>query len=277
MDANRRNWDERAPLHVAGSAYDVERYVRDPGRVSGCVIEDAERMAPYLPGGTLDGLRVAHLQCHIGTDSLSLARLGARVAGVDFSPAAIAIATDLAVRAGVADRLRFVCSTVDDAAAALSGERFDVVYTSVGVLCWLPDLTAWARTIAALLEPGGLFYVRDAHPMLNALEWDADAGRLFVAYPYFAAEPTVWDDECSYVPTDVPLRNTRTYEWSHSLGEIIGVLLAQGLTIEAFAEHRRIDWVPFPAIVADGDGFVLAEHPERVPLMFSLAARANPA
>ena len=274
LEANLRNWDERAPLHAASPGYDLDRLVRDPRALSHVVRTDAKLMAPHLPGGSVAGLRLVHLQCHIGTDSVSLARLGAHVTGIDLSNAAIAVATDLADRAGVADRARFVCATVDDAPAALDGERFDVVYTSVGVLCWLPDLTAWGRTIAALLKPGGLFHLRDDHPMRGALVWDEGAGKLVVAYPYFAAEPNVWDDEESYVPTHAPLTNTPTYEWSHSLSEVIGPLLAAGLTLEAFDEHRRADWSPFPPVVAVGDDYVLAEHPERVPLTFSLAARA---
>jgi SAM-dependent methyltransferase len=224
-------------------------------------------------------LDLAHLQCHIGTDSISLARLGADVTGIDFSGEAVAIATSLASRAGIGDRCRFVQARVEDASNVLVGQRFDVVYTSVGVLCWLPDLSAWAAAIAALLKPGGLFFIYEDHPMLYTLDWDDQRRQFIVAYPYFhSKEPITWDDGADY-SSDATLSHRRSHEWAHPISEIITVLLNAGLRIESFREHKTMMWKPYKAMFQTRRGsgmeeeFALREHPERVPLMFSLAAR----
>ena len=146
----------------------MDRFAASPTTISTSYGKTAGFEAPFLPGGGATASALAHLQCRIGTDTLSWARLGATVAGVDFSPQSIG-GPATRRRVGPHDRATFVESTVDDAPAHVGG-TFDVVYTSIGVLCWLRDLDAWARTIDALLEPGGLFYVRDAHPMLNAMD-----------------------------------------------------------------------------------------------------------
>ncbi|MDR0388881.1 MAG: methyltransferase domain-containing protein [Spirochaetaceae bacterium] len=280
---NQANWDERAELHV--ESYGALEFADKPKALSLVVKISAELMAPHLPGGSVSGLDVVHLQCHIGTDSISLARLGADVTGLDFSGKAVAIAASLAARAGLSGQCRFVQARVEDAPAALAGRRFDVVYTSIGVLYWLPDLNAWAAAIAALLKPGGLFFIYEDHPMLYTLDWDEEQGRFFVAYPYFhSKEPITWDGGNDY-SSAVKLKHNRSHEWAHSLSEIITVLLDAGLRIESFREHRTMMWKPHQALIqtrGDGDTkdlgieFALREHPERVPLTFSLAARKPP-
>ncbi|MDR1394105.1 MAG: DUF664 domain-containing protein [Bifidobacteriaceae bacterium] len=270
---NLASWDERAQLHV--ESYDAFALADSPNLIGPVVRAGAELMAPHLPGGSLAGLKLAHLQCHIGTDSLGLARLGATVTGVDFSGEAVKIAKSLAERSGLADRLRFVQTSIAAAPAALGEQQYDAVYTSVGVLRWLPDLAAWATTISRLLKPGGLFFIHEDHPMLDALEWDGEQGRLFAAWPYFnSPEPVTWDDGADYSSPQV-LSHKRSHEWAHPLCEIFGALTDQGLRIESFREHQTMFWQPHQAIVpnAASTGFELADHPERVPLMFSLAAR----
>lgn len=268
LEANRRNWDERVAGHLV--AYDTDGFVADAARISPVVRDDLALMAPHLPGGSVAGLTLAHLQCHIGTDTLSFARLGARVTGIDFSGEAVAAARGLAERAGL--EARFVQSTVDEASVAVT-ERFDVVYTSIGALTWLPDLAAWARSIRALLAPGGLFYVRDTHPMLATLDDEREDALLVVRYPYFGgAEPLQFDNEFSYAG-DARLTNTTNYEWPHPLSEIVGVLLAEGLTIEALGEQDTLPWKALSSMVPEGDSWVLPEGRERLPLTFSLAAR----
>jgi len=273
--ANLAHWDESVASHV--ESYDTAGLAADPTRLTDVVRLDRELMAPHLPGGSVAGLDLVHLQCHIGTDSISWARLGARVVGVDFSGQAVAAATTLAAQAGLADRASFIQADVAGAASALAGRRFDVVYTSVGVLTWLPELTSWAQTIAALLAPGGLFYIREDHPMVYAMAQAAVDGQVSLAFPYFNTGPIVCDEPFDY--TGAVLAHARTYEWNHSLSEIIGSLLAAGLTIEAFAEYQRADWPYFgSAMVRDETtpgSWVLPDHPERLPLTFSLAARAR--
>ena len=131
--------------------------------------------------GDLTGQRGVHLQCHIGTDTLSLARLGARMTGLDFSSAALAHARRLAQRTGI--DIDFHEADVYDAVDALGPAAFDFVYTGVGALCWLPDVSSWARVAADLLRPGGRLFIREAHPVLWALDDQSDA--LTLRYPYF--------------------------------------------------------------------------------------------
>ncbi|MDR1513405.1 MAG: methyltransferase domain-containing protein [Propionibacteriaceae bacterium] len=270
---NLAGWDERARLHVA--SYDAESFADDPQRIELVVAASARLMGPHLPGGSVSGLDVVHLQCHIGTDSISLARLGADVTGVDFSGEAVAIATALAGRAGLAHKARFAQARVEDAPDALDGKQFDVVYTSVGVLRWLPDLSQWADAVGALLKPGGLFFILEDHPMLDALDWDEGQGRFVTARAYFhQVEPETWDDGQDY-SSPVPLRNKRSHEWAHHLSETITALLEAGLRIEALQEHQTMYWQANDALTPTGvpGEWALRDNPERVPLMFSIAAR----
>lgn len=270
LRTNRANWDARATLHAV--AYDTEGFIADPGHVSSVVRDDLTILGPHLPGGAVDGLDVLHLQCHIGTDTLSLARLGARVTGLDLSPASLAVARDLAERAGLT--ATFVEGDATRAADVVPGD-FDVVYTSIGVLTWLPDLAAWARSIARLLRPGGTFFVREGHPMLYTLD-DARTDDLVVRYRHFATgRAQTWADPSTYagdgrLPDDV----ARTYEWPHALSEVVGALLGAGLRLTSFAEQRTVPWRAHPLMEPDGrGGWVLPERlRDAVPLTYSLTA-----
>ena len=267
VETNRRNWDERVAGHLV--AYDAGALADDPAALSSVVRQDAALLAPHLPGGSPRGLRLAHLQCHIGTDTISWARLGARVTGIDFSAEAISAARTLAARAGV--DAAFVQATVEEA-ATLPGDRFDVVCTSIGVLPWLPDLDAWARTVRALLAPGGVFFLRETHPLVAALD-DERTDLLVLARPYLAPPaPARYDDGFSYVG-DAVLVNATTFEWQHPLSEVIGSLLRAGLGLVAFDEHDTVAWRAHPALVQEGDHWALPEGRERLPLEFSLVAR----
>ena len=198
---NRASWDERVPAHLASPEYSVARFYADPRFLSGVVRFDA----PLL--GSVTGLRGMHLQCHIGTDTVSLARLGASMTGVDFSWPAIAAARELA--AGTGADASFVQSDVYGAADAVGDGGFDFVYTGIGALCWLPDIRRWARVVAALLRPGGRLFIREGHPMLWTLAEPGDDGLLVVRYPYFEqAEPQVWDEGGTYVTTTRPSSTT---------------------------------------------------------------------
>ena len=230
LDANRRSWDERVGIHSRSAFYDVEGWL-----AAERMPRDEERAAL----GEVTGKTLVHLQCHFGMDTLRFARAGASVTGVDFSGAAIAEATVLAERAGLAARSRFVCSDVYDAPAALGGERFDVAYVSLGSLCWLPDVAAWGQVVADVLVPGGLFYLNDVHPLSQTL---GDEDGSFVAYSYFE-EPDGYPDDFAFTYTDgEPLENRQTYWWNHSVAETLGALASAGLVIDRFEEH---DWTAF--------------------------------
>jgi SAM-dependent methyltransferase len=268
-DTNRRNWNERALIHARSKLYDLDGFVADPGKLWLHPAEPVEL-------GSVVGKTLCHLQCHLGVETLSWLRLGARrVVGLDFAPAAIAAASELAERTGLSGRARFVEADVYDALAALEGQfPFDVVYVSLGAICWLPDIRRWARLIASLLTPGGLLYLREVHPVLQTLEEQEE--RLWVAYPYFErAEPLRFDDGTTYTEGRPELVNKAIYEWSHGIGEILSALLEVGFTLELFHEHREAEFQAFPSMSQGADGYFRLPEPmrERVPLVFSLRAR----
>ena len=265
METNRRSWDERAGVHVASSFYGVERYVEDPTFLSEVVRHDQ----PAL--GDVASRSMLHLQCHIGTDTLSWARLGADVTGLDFSPEALRIARDLAARAG--QSIDFVEGNVLDA-PSLVGRRFDVVYASIGVLCWIPSVRDWAQAAAGCLEPGGTLYLRDGHPFLSTFEWERDDDLLVCSEPYFeSAGPLRYDDPATY--TDGPtLEASETVEWAHGVGEIVNAFVDAGLVIERLDEHTTLPWQAFPWMVpVSDDEFGLPEGRHPVPMTLAVTAR----
>jgi SAM-dependent methyltransferase len=292
---NQRNWNARVALHVAKTS----RYAHDVAMAKAGKPALQPTEVKELAGIVTADSTVLHLQCHIGTDTLSLKHFGARkVVGLDFSAPALAAAQQLARDAGVPDEdARWVESDVYDAAAALGGEQFDVVYVSVGSLCWLPDIDLWAAVVGACLKPGGHFYIRDMHPMASTLASDEacpgymerprdahGARELLMVYPYFQTRhPTTFESETSYAD------NARlgdpgahvTHEWNHPLGAVITALIVRGgLQLEFCHEHRDIDW-QFQDHMQQREehhgrfgGWELPPHlADRVPLMYSLRAR----
>jgi SAM-dependent methyltransferase len=261
--ANRDYWDERAAFNA--QSWDVEGFLADAGRLTAMVEADRHEV------GEVQGKSLIHLQCHFGLDTLAWARLGARVTGVDFARRAIVLARGLAARAGLA--ARFVEAELYQAPAAVR-ETFDVVYTSGGALCWLPDIRRWAAVVGALLAPGGLLYLHEAHPVLWALEDERPDRELVIGLPYFEPDqPKRWDDLPAWDPERPRLSHRTQYVWAHGLGEILSALLEAGLVIRSFKEHRRCLWQALHFMVQDRDGWwVLPEHQERLPLMYSLRA-----
>jgi SAM-dependent methyltransferase len=267
-EANRANWDDRASLHAAEGdlGYGIDRYVSDPALLSDVVRFDRERL------GDVTGLRTVHLQCHIGTDTLSLARLGARATGLDFSSVSLEKARVLVSRTG--DDVDFVESDVYAATDVLEAGTFDLVYTGIGALCWLPSIDRWAATVAALLRPGGRLFIREGHPILWAMNETLDDD-LHLRFPYFEPdEPLEWDDDSTYVATERPLTATTTYEWNHGLGEIVTALLDHGMRLTALVEHRSVPWEALPGQMIDaGDGeFRLDALDGVAPLTYTLQA-----
>lgn len=265
---NRAMWDSRAARHAASEAYDLQRYRTDPEAISDVVRFDLPRL------GDLTGLDVVHLQCHIGTDTLSLHRLGGTVTGLDLSPASLAEARRLAADVG-AD-ITYVESDVYAAPDVLGRAAFDVVYTGIGAICWLPSIDRWAATVAALLRPGGRLVFRDCHPMLGTLE--VVDGRIELVYPYAEhEEPLVFEDTASYVdPDDHSLPGLPSREWSHGLAEVLMALMAHGMRVETVLEHDCVPWEALPGSMAphpDHPGeFRLADRPERLAASFTVVA-----
>lgn len=266
FEANQHHWEQTTGIHAASTFYDLEGFVA--GQNSLMPVE-LEELAPLVAGKSL-----LHLQCHLGTDTLSLARLGATVTGVDFSAASIEVARKLAADCGL--DARFVEANVYDAPEALQHEQFDIVYVGVGSLVWLPDVRAWASVVAQCLAPGGLLYLYDGHPLRGTLEYGRDDELLVIAEPYFEqTEPTMWEGTDTYTDGPPLQQPTRSYEWNHGLGEIVTAVAAAGLHVEALREHREVPWpaLPFLEAVPGVRMWRLPERAERMPMMYSLLAK----
>jgi SAM-dependent methyltransferase len=262
--ANQSLWDAWTAIHAEGDFYDLEGF-----RAGGV------RIRPYEIEmiGDVTGKTLLHLQCHFGIDTLSWARLGARVTGADLSPAAIELARSLAVELGFPDA-RFVQSDLYGLPDALDGP-FDVVYTSRGVLGWLPDIRAWARVVAHFLAPGGTFFITEAHPIVNVFENEGVApGELQLTYPYWEhAEPLTFEVKGSYADPDADVRDQVEHSWDHGLGEIVSALIDAGLLITALVEHPFLDWkVDFLVEHETGKWRLPPGAAGELPLMFSLVA-----
>ncbi|WP_433262034.1 class I SAM-dependent methyltransferase [Actinosynnema sp. CS-041913] len=257
LGLNRANWDDRTAVHAASDYYDL------PGFRAGGSTLRAFELAEV---GDVTGKRLLHLQCHMGQDTLSWARLGADVTGLDFSPAAVETARALAAETGQPGR--FVVSDVYDARAALGDERFDVVYTGFGALVWLPDVRRWAEVVSSLLVDGGFLYLAEFHPIANAL---GDDGRT-LAHDYFRADGETYDDPLTYTDGP-PLTKTRSVQWQHPLGEVVTALVRAGLRVDFLHERDFSLFQAYPALrrEANGEYRFPAGHP-RLPLLYTIRA-----
>lgn len=257
-DGNRAFWDELTPVHLR--SYGVERFLA------------GERWLPpemLAEVGDVTGLSLLHLQCHFGLDSLAWVREGAEVTGVDFSPPAIEAARELSKRANLP--ARFICSDIYDLPNNLKG-TFDIVFTSIGVLCWLKDLEAWARNIDHFLKPGGFFYIMDGHPLLYTFD-DEGEWRFIVSY-FHDPEPYVWDDENPDYMDPSYKTSTATYEWQWAVSDIINAVIGAGLNLEFFNEYGALTDPVYPEMKPREDGlYTFPGMPVPLPIVFSLKAR----
>jgi SAM-dependent methyltransferase len=270
LDANRANWDERVPLHVASPFYDRAR-LRDGGSVLDPIARAG--IEPLFPEG-LDGVRVLHLQCHFGSDTLSLVNAGATAVGLDFSRPAVEEARRMADELGVADRARFVQANLYDARHALpEPESFDLVFTTWGTIGWLPDVAEWARIVEWFLAPGGRLYFADGHPAAFVFDGDGGAGGMpEFTYAYRSDGPDVVDEPGDYADPDAQLQHSKTWEWMHPLDEVLGALRDAGLRLGSFTEHFEVPWQIFPVVVPKGDGMFGWPDRQWLPLSYELTA-----
>jgi SAM-dependent methyltransferase len=263
FEANRRSWDERVAIHRrdATGFYEVQSVLDGGDKLN--AIEASEI-------GDVRGLRIAHLQCHFGLDSICLARRGASVTGLDFSPAAIAEAKALAARTGV--DARFVEGNVYDARRLLEGE-FDMVYVTWGAIGWLPDITAWANVVASLLRRRGYLYLAESHPTTLCL--DMVDGRIVPRFDWRTPKdrPIVDEEEVTYTGDDTKLVNRLNYSWIHPFTDILNGLIGAGLRLDWLHEHAALTWKLFPNMEEGPDRLyrLPADHPQ-LPLSFSLKA-----
>jgi SAM-dependent methyltransferase len=259
LQSNRHLWNEWTALHEQSPAYKLQEFKAGASTLR--PIERAELT-------DVAGQRLLHLQCHFGLDTLSWARAGAIVTGVDLSDQSIALARSLSAELDIP--ATFVCSDLFDLPNALDGE-FEIVFTSYGVLNWLADLPRWAAIAAHFLTPGGIFYIAEFHPFSRV--FDPESPDLKVANAYFVAEePFRFELHGSYAAeTSTPLHG---YNWNHSLSEVFNALIGAGLQIEFFHEFPFTLRERIAGMVQGEDGlWRLTQHHGMVPLLFSLQAR----
>src|SRR6266849_512734 len=263
-EMNRRNWDERGAIHARDTTGD---YMLDRFRAG----EDALHAIEATELGDISGKRVLHLQCHIGRDTLCLVRRGAVATGLDFSGVALDVARRLSSETGLmAD---FVQGTVDEAPHLAPGP-FDLVFTTWGTICWLPDITVWARVIASVLVPGGELYFADAHPSFLVLE--EHVGRLVPMYDFQtpADRPLEFSNATTYTGDPTIMTHQSTREWIHPLSGILGALIDAGLTIVMFREHEVLPWRGVSILVPASDRlWRLPDGHPRIPLSISVRAK----
>ncbi|RMG20881.1 MAG: class I SAM-dependent methyltransferase [Methanobacteriota archaeon] len=261
MEANRLNWNDRVPIHLRkNDIYDLDAF--RAGKLSFCANE-------HLELTEVKGKRLLHLQCHFGLDTMSWTRLGAKAVGIDFSEEAIQIAENLKKELGL--DTEFICCNVYDVPERID-EKFDIVFTSVGALTWLPDLEKWARVIFQMLKPGGRLYVKDSHPASEVFEYIN--GELKVHYPYFRGrEPFRFEEDSTYTSSSKKgeIRHATTYQWLHSFSYILNSVIQAGLQIDKILESPHGFFKRFPPMQRNEDG--VWEYPGNpIPLTFTLFA-----
>jgi len=261
--ANQRLWDEYTAINAASPLYELQEF--KAGAIKLHPLERSELE------GEIAGRALLHLQCHFGMDTLSWARLGAHVTGVDFSEKAIALARSLAAELSIP--ARFVCCELYDLPQHLE-DRFDIVYTSYGVLAWLPDLRGWAELVARYLRPGGVFYIAEIHPASMLFSEKVSGPEWRVGYDYFQEEVASYQDEGNYADPTAKVENNTSYEWMHPLGTVVSELTRAGLSLEYLHEHPFTVYRQFPFLERGEDShWHLPAGMLRVPLLFSLRAR----
>ena len=268
-EANRARWDESVAVHAASEFYGVDRFLAGESTLLPLDLDEV---------GDVAGKSLLHLQCHFGLDTLSWARLGAEVVGVDFAPSAVDTAREIAAQAGL--NAEFVESELYASPEVMRDRlgTFDLVYVNIGALCWLPDIAGWAKVCAGFLTDGGQLYLRDVHPITFSVDDDAPVGELPLRYPYFETEqPLHWSGDGDYADPAASFEHQESYEWNHGLGQIVTAVLEAGLQLDFLHEQ---DWTVYPALpwlVETERGVwrlpdVEGKPDRRLPLMFSLRA-----
>jgi len=258
ISTNKALWNKKTAIHINSTFYDNESFLK--GKTSLKAIELALL-------GDVKGKKILHLQCHFGQDTLSLARMGAQVTGVDLSDAAILEAKKLAAKLNLSNRSRFICCDVNELDQHLE-EQFDIVFTSYGTIGWLPKIDKWGYLIAHFLKPNGQFIFAEFHPIV----WMLDDGFTHLAYPYFNKKTFHEEYTSSY--TDGGSHELMMgYSWNHPLSEVFGVLLNNQLKIESFQEYDYSPYACFPNIVESEKGYQIKGFEGKLPMVYSIIAK----
>jgi SAM-dependent methyltransferase len=259
LKINQKAWNDKTLVHLTSDFYDQTTFLEGKNSLK----------KPELDVlGDVRGKRILHLQCHFGQDTLSLARMGAIVTGLDFSNVAIENAVKINDQLGL--NASFVCADVYSLPDDLIGQ-FDVVFTSYGTIGWLPELKSWAETIKKALVPGGKFIMVDFHPFI----WTFDNDVQKIEYDYFNSDPIIEEIEGTYADRNAPIK-TQTISWNHGIGEILNTLIQAGISIQEFSE---MDYSPFNCFtnmkqIAE-DKFIFDHIPQAIPMIYRIVGDKN--
>ena len=258
FEHNRQSWNELTTLHADSSFYDIDSFKKGKTSLNHIEIEEL---------GDIKGKKLLHLQCHFGMDTLSIARQGAEVVGVDISDTSIQRATELSNELGIP--AKFVRSNVYDIESVLN-ETFDIVYTSYGAINWLDDLDKWAKIISRYLKPNGIFYMVEFHPFIYTLNDNSE-----IVDSYFKTKSLETVVDSSYTDnSEVSEKNLKHIEWHHSLSEILNSLISNGMTIEFLNEFPYQVYNCFPNLTENEKGkWVSDKYGDKIPHMYSIKAK----
>lgn len=255
LEGNKALWNQKTPIHLEAEFYDNEAFKAGKNSLNPAELEAF---------GDVKGKSLLHLQCHFGQDTISWARMGAEVTGIDLSDAAIREARSLTAELEV--KARFIEGNVYDTSKLLGDEQFDLVFTSYGTICWIPDLDPWAETVARHLKPGGKFCIAEFHPAYMMYEFDS----FELAYSYFNRGVIIEEEEGSYADRDANIK-AKSYSWNHPFSETITALLKQGLRMTDFTEYPYSYYNCFPNLEKQENGYYMIKGKENIiPLMYRI-------
>ena len=254
FEANRQLWNQRTLVHKDSDFYDLAGFKRGDTALRNIELEEL---------GEVKGKSLLHLQCHFGMDSLDWARRGAKVTGMDLSDEAIKTAVSLNEELGL--DAKFICCNVYDLPAHLD-QQFEIVFTSYGVIGWLPDLDKGAAVVANHLKPGGIFYLAEFHPFV----WTFDDDFTHIKYYYDNRELIITENQGTYTDREADIKG-KEYSWNHSLSEVLNALLNAGLELESFNEHMYSPYACFRNLVETAPGQWQVKGMEgKIPMVYSL-------
>jgi SAM-dependent methyltransferase len=258
LEINKSSWNKRTGIHFESDFYDVKGFLEGASSLKSIETDLL---------GNIQGKSLLHLQCHFGQDTISLARMGARCIGIDFSEEAISKAKEL--NATAKTDAQFICSDVYALPENLKGQ-FDIVFTSYGTIGWLPDLDKWAAVIAHFLKEGGTFVMADFHPAL----WMLDEQFTHIKYPYFNKASIVEEEKTSYTENKTPLE-LKSVTWNHSIADILTALISHRITIEVFQEFDYSPYECFEKLIEIEKGKFQIEHLQAmIPMVYAIRGRS---
>lgn len=266
IQVNMKNWDERVEAHTQGNGkdfYDIEDFLAGKSTLHNIEIEEL---------GNISGKSMLHLQCHFGLDTLSWARQGTKITGVDFSPKAIKYAINLASKCELS--ADFICSDVFDLPNILD-KQFDIVIATYGILCWIPDVHRYMNVVSHFLKAGGRFLLIDGHPFLDMFEFNEESEQLEIKYSYFHAnQPEKCDCTTSYANKEYKMKHNKTYQWSHDIDSIITAITGNRMELLSLKEYPFAVYQKYPNMVQNEKGqWIFSDGKIELPMLISVKAK----